>query len=305
MSYSHGLLDLKELSKLQIHQLFDHSRKIKSTPRSGSPKFSGLTTALLFFEASTRTRFSFETASARLGLHPLVLSGIEGTSLSKGETFEDTLLNLQAMHPEIFVIRCGDHLPLAEMSKRLKKPVINAGWGCQGHPTQALLDAFCWQEKVGDLEGQRLLIVGDVRHSRVASSHLELAHTLGYQIAFCGPPEFMPDSNHSNYQVPVRVIESLEDGISWATAVMVLRVQLERHQTKMSLESYTQKYQIGPTWLKKLPESMCLFHPGPVNYGIELDASVASDSRSMFMSQVEHGVWLRQALLQKNLEGVL
>jgi aspartate carbamoyltransferase catalytic subunit len=305
MPYPAGLLDLKEISEIQIHELFKLSQFIKTakgkaqnSERHEFSRYRGLTAALLFFEPSTRTRFSFETACARLGLHPLVLSGAEGTSLSKGESFEDTILNIQAMNPEIFVIRCGDHSPLRGMAERMKKPVINAGWGLQGHPTQALLDAFCWKEQIGDLRGRRLLIIGDIKHSRVAASHTELSQILGYEIAFCGPSEFMPESDRFH------TFKSLEDGIEWAHAIMVLRVQLERHAQKISLDSYKTHYQIGKNWLKKMPESMCIFHPGPVNYGIELDQAVSTDPRSQFMNQVEHGVWLRQALLQKILEGV-
>lgn len=308
MLYPSGLLDLKDISENQINILFQLSKKIKETHstfrkaehalKRETSRYHGLTAALLFFEPSTRTRFSFETACARIGLHPLVLSGVEGTSLSKGESFEDTILNIQAMNPEIFIIRCGDHSALRGMAEKMKKPVINAGWGLQGHPTQALLDAFCWQEQIGDLRGRRLLIIGDIKHSRVAASHGELSKILGYEVAFCGPSEFMPESDHFHK------FKSLEEGITWAHSIMVLRVQLERHAQKISLDSYKTHYQIGKKWLQKMPETMCIFHPGPVNYGIELDQAVSGDPRSQFMNQVEHGVWLRQALLQKILEGV-
>ncbi|MBL7672087.1 MAG: aspartate carbamoyltransferase catalytic subunit [Bdellovibrionaceae bacterium] len=308
MFYPAGLLDLKDISENQINNLFQISKEIKEahlafqktkySQKRETPQFHGLTAALLFFEPSTRTRFSFETACARLGLHPLVLSGVEGTSLSKGESFEDTILNIQAMNPEIFIIRCGDNSALRDMAEKMKRPVINAGWGLQGHPTQALLDAFCWREQIGDLRGRRLLIIGDIKHSRVAASHVELSRILGYEVACCGPSDFMPESDRFHK------FKSLEEGIAWAHAIMVLRVQLERHAQKISLDSYKVHYQIGKEWLQKMPESMCIFHPGPVNYGIELDQAVSVDPRSQFMNQVEHGVWLRQALLQNILGGV-
>ena len=300
MPYSSGLLDLKEKSESQIQDLFQLAHKIKKSARAGTPRFLGLTAALLFLEPSTRTRFSFETACARLGVHPLILSGNDGTSAIKGESFEDTVLNMQSMNPELFIIRCGDDYSLKEMSLMTKKPVINAGWGLKGHPTQALLDAFCWQEQVtAPVRGQRLLIVGDVKHSRVAASHQELAQILGYEVAFCGPKEFLPEIDSK-----IQTFSLLSEGLKWANAVMALRVQLERHSAKISLESYKEQYQLNKKSLETLGSNSLIFHPGPVNYGIELDILVSKDSRCRILNQVEHGVWLRQALLQKVLEGV-
>lgn len=299
MSISDGLLDLKSLSKLEIKNLFLKAHEVKNAPRKATPQFLGLTAALLFFEPSTRTRFSFETACARLGVHPLILSGVEGTSLVKGESVEDTILNLQSMNPEVFIVRCGDEFELKHLASNSSTPVVNAGWGLRGHPTQALLDTFCWQENVSELNGLKLLIVGDVRHSRVAASHQELAQIMGYELAFCGPEEFLPEKS------AVPTFKKLTDGLQWADAVMALRVQLERHQVKLSLENYRHEYQLNSNSIEHLHESALIFHPGPVNYGIELDPVISKDPRCRILNQVEHGVWLRQALLSQILEGVV
>lgn len=296
MPISHGLLELKEHSEIEIKDLFLKARAIKNSQRRKTPEFFGLTAALLFFESSTRTRFSFETACARLGVYPLILSGAEGTSLIKGESIEDTILNLKSMNPEVFIVRCGDGFDLRQIAQQTGKVFINAGWGMHGHPTQALLDCFCWQEYVSNIRGKKLLIVGDIKHSRVAASHRELAQILGYEVAFCGPASFLPQTAG-----PI-VFEKLSEGLQWADAVMALRVQLERHQTKMTLDQYVANYQLNPKTIQGLSSSALIFHPGPVNYGIELDLSILKDSRCRILNQVEHGVWLRQALLQVILE---
>lgn len=302
-----GLLDLNSIEISEITDLFFFAETLQKNFKEKKSlnykdRYRGLTAALLFFEPSTRTRFSFETAAARCGLHPLVLSGSEGTSLEKGESYEDTILNIQAMGPEVFIIRSSEELDMAAIARRLSRPVINAGWGVLGHPSQALLDAYCWtrylesaQKK--NLQGQRLLIVGDIRHSRVAASHRELAHKLGYEVAFCGPADFLP------LVTDVKTFSTLSEGLGWCTAVMVLRVQLERHKTKIPLTEYIHNFQLNADQLKYLNSEAPIFHPGPVNYGTEIDCQILSDSRNQILHQVESGVWLRQALILKTLEG--
>ncbi len=252
---------------------------------------------LAFFEASTRTRLSFETAAYRAGLGPLVFDGGIKTSLEKGETFEDSLLNMAAMEPKALVVRCGDSVPLAEIAPKLKVPLINAGWGVQGHPTQALLDQLTLLSKWKSLAGKKLLIVGDLKHSRVAASHLELAEKTGVQLGQCGPADFLSGSSK------IRSFESLPEALSWADAVMALRFQFERHDSSVALskEDYRSRYGLNRDSLKKLKPDGWIMHPGPINHGIEMESEVLSDARSIVLEQVRHGVFLREAVLRMTL----
>lgn len=285
-----SILDLNSLEKTKIDFLFSVADKI-SADESLDFKGFGKTGALLFFEASTRTRMSFETACARLGIHALRLDGKAGTSLEKGETLEDTVLNVDAMKPSFLVIRCGDDLDLAVLSKKVQSPILNAGWGKKGHPTQALLDAYTIRKHLKTCEGQKVLIVGDVRHSRVASSHFELAKKLGYEVALCGPKEFLPENTD------VKVFTNLSEGLKWATVAMALRVQLERHDGSYSLQNYRANFGFTKENLKSLSSQALIMHPGPINQGTELDSDVLSDSRCKVLDQVTNGVFIRQALI--------
>ncbi|AFY00519.1 aspartate carbamoyltransferase catalytic subunit [Bdellovibrio bacteriovorus] len=290
-----SILDLRSLEKTKIDFLFsiaDSVAAAKSAPIQGF----GKTGALLFFEASTRTRMSFETACARLGIHPLRLDGGAGSSLEKGETLEDTVLNVEAMKPSFLVIRCGDDLDLKDLSEKISTPILNAGWGKKGHPTQALLDAYTIRKHLGTCAGQKLLIVGDVRHSRVAASHFELAEKLGYEVALCGPKEFLPA------QPPCRVFASLLEGLQWSTAAMALRVQLERHENKYSLADYRDQYGFTVKNLQALSDKALILHPGPINQGTELDSEVLKDPRCKVLDQVSNGVLIRQSLIQMTLK---
>lgn len=290
-----SILDLRSLEKTKIDFLFSIADSIvaaKSAPIQGF----GKTGALLFFEASTRTRMSFETACARLGIHPLRLDGGAGSSLEKGETLEDTVLNVEAMKPAFLVIRCGDDLDLKDLSEKVSTPILNAGWGKKGHPTQALLDAYTIRKHLGTCAGQKLLIVGDVRHSRVAASHFELAEKLGYEVALCGPAEFLPA------QPPCRVFASLAEGLQWSTAAMALRVQLERHENKYSLADYREQYGFTIKNLQSLSSQALIMHPGPINQGTELDSEVLHDPRCQVLDQVSNGVLIRQSLIHMILK---
>ena len=181
-----SLIHLSEISKKKVESLFEKALMIKKNNHQKQnhvmSEFQGCTAALLFFESSTRTRFSFEMAAARAGIHPLVLSGGAGTSLEKGETVFDTIKNIEAMRPDLFIIRCAGTTDLQKISEAIAVPVINAGWGLKGHPTQALLDAVTMFERWNTLENKKVLFVGDALHSRVVASHFELAKKLNYQI---------------------------------------------------------------------------------------------------------------------------
>lgn len=290
-----SLLDLKSLSAQDVERLFSAARTLSGESPSGRGDFErkrGLTAALVFFEPSTRTRLSFETACHREGFGPLVLDANSGSSLEKGETYEDTVLNIAAMMPSVMVVRCGDDVDLAGLSKRVPCPILNAGWGRRGHPTQALLDAYTIHARRGGLRGQKVLIIGDVRHSRVAASHFELAGIMGYEVALCAPPEFLPES------ATVPVFHELRAGLEWATVAMTLRVQLERHSGKADLEAYHRDFGLRPESLKALPKDGLIMHPGPINHGVEMVVEVMRDPRNVILEQVRSGVLIRQALLR-------
>lgn len=296
-----SILDIHSLEKPKIDLIFSLAEKF-SAIHSGMTTFSdqrmadfrgqGKIGALLFFEASTRTRMSFESACARLGLHPLRLDTKGGTSLEKGETFEDTVLNVDAMKPSFLVVRCGDEVDLAALSEKVQSPILNAGWGKKGHPSQALLDAFTIRKHLGTCENQRVLIVGDVRHSRVASSHFELAQKLGYEVALCGPKEFLGNSASEH-----KIFSSLQEGLEWSTVAMALRVQLERHESSYSLADYRSKYGFTTKNLTHLSPTSLIMHPGPINQGVEMDTEVLQDARCKVLDQVSNGVVIRQSLI--------
>ncbi|HRO66283.1 MAG TPA: aspartate carbamoyltransferase catalytic subunit [Pseudobdellovibrionaceae bacterium] len=291
-----SLIDLKSLTAEALSRIFSLSKNL-SLKNTSENSGKGRTAGLVFFEPSTRTRLSFEFACAREGVAPVTLSGEAGSSLEKGETPEDTVLNVAAMKPDVLIIRCGDGLDLEQLSRNLPMPILNAGWGKRGHPTQALLDAYAMMERWGTLEGRKLLIVGDVRHSRVAASHFELSRILGYEVAIAGPEGFLPKDP------VVPIFENLEEGLRWADAVMSLRVQTERHQNPSDLASFLKTWGLDHRKLKALKSDGLIMHPGPVNWGVEMSIDVPSDPRTIILNQVTGGVFVRQALVRWALEG--
>lgn len=295
---SASLLDLKTVTADEVARIFALADRLsgeKPADRDYFRQRRGLTAALVFFEPSTRTRMSFEIAAIREGITPVRLDGSAGTSLEKGETAEDTLLNIAAMNPSVIVVRGGDSLDLEAFAKHLKMPILNAGWGRRGHPTQALLDAFTIRKMRGSIRQQRVLLIGDVRHSRVAASHFELAPLLGYEIALCGPREFLPEAPN------VRVFENLREGLEWASVAMALRVQLERHPDAPNLADYHGRWGLNASNLAALGPQALIMHPGPVNWGTELAIEVAKDRRAVILEQVTGGVLIRQTLLRRAL----
>lgn len=301
-STQHSLLDLKSFSILKIGELFSFVQKLKSEKPSYHAR--GETIGLLFFEASTRTRMSFETAAHRIGLGPVLLDGGMKSSLEKGESYEDSILNVAAMGHDLLVIRCGDQVDLQAISQKIKPAIINAGWGAKGHPTQALLDTFTMQEKLGQLAGKKIMFLGDIRHSRVAASHFEILKTLGAEIILCAPKEFLPEK-HS-----FEVAQDLDQALAKVDVAMALRCQFERHgqgnaqaSTSFSVQDYREQFGLNAKRVASLKKSALLMHPGPVNHGIEIETDVMSDSRSQILQQVENGVFVREAILRMYLEG--
>lgn len=240
-------------------------------------------------------------AAHRLGYHVLDLDNAS-SSLSKGETFEDTVLNLVAMRPDALVVRYGASKELDSLLPRLTIPVINAGSGTSAHPTQALLDAFTIYREKGTLQGQKVLIVGDIRHSRVARSNFDVLMKLGAIVAVCGPAEFIPKT-----ELPsgVRVFEALNEAIEWCDVYMGLRIQLERHtqsglpSDERALKAYHERFGLNRTHLQILKKDAMIMHPGPINHGVEFssDKSVMNDPRNRVLQQVTNGVLIRASLL--------
>lgn len=311
-----SLITLRHFDQTRLDFLFSKALELKKNfiahGLSSGPYHSGYrgTAALLFFEPSTRTRFSFEAACSRAGFHPLILDGGIGTSLEKGETVEDTIYNIQAMRPLFFVIRCNDQINMEEIGNTLSVPVLNAGWGRRSHPTQALLDALTLRENWGasgsgaeGLRGKKVLFVGDVKHSRVVASHRELAGILGYEIAFCGPPSFLPEG--TGEAGGPRGFEKLAEALQWADAVIALRVQKERHDNEnlFLLEDYRESFGLNPEALRQLKADGLILHPGPVNYGVEIETEILADPRCKILKQVENGVFLREALIRQLFSG--
>jgi len=299
------LLDLRSLPLPTIETVFSQAREISHAKPGQAWKrraeFQGQTLALLFFEPSTRTRMSFETAAHRVGLSPLLLDGGIKSSLEKGESVEDSILNVAAMNPLVLVIRCGDLVDLQALAKQVRPRILNAGWGMKGHPSQALLDAFTIQQRRQTVQKQKVLFVGDVKHSRVAASHFELLPRLGAEIAVCAPNHFLPE-NFQHLRIP-----ELDQALAWADVVIALRCQFERHAgghpEATALQDYRENYGLNVTRLRRLNPKAIVMHPGPINHGIELETEVLQDSRCCVLQQVTNGVFVRESLLRASLEG--
>lgn len=294
------LLDLPSFGKENIRSLFSLAKSLMS--HRLLPRQKGETAALLFFEPSTRTRLSFETACHRAGLAPLVFTAGHGTSMEKGETVQDSVLNIAAMEPSVIVIRVGDQVDLKGLSNSLPMPIINAGWGNKGHPTQALLDLFTIEQH-RPLSECKILFLGDLTHSRVASSHFEVLSLFGAQAGVFGPSEMLPQGSH------FRTFPSLEQGLGWANVVMAFRYQMERHKDKnqknnqSSDSSSWESFGLREKHLQLISPEALILHPGPVNKGLEMDEAVYNDPRSLILEQTNRGVHIREALLRILLEG--
>ncbi|MES2856536.1 MAG: aspartate carbamoyltransferase catalytic subunit [Bdellovibrionota bacterium] len=255
----------------------------------------------LFFEPSTRTRMSFQTAAYRLGHQVLTMELSTGSSLSKGESYLDTVLNVVAMGPDILVVRYGESAELDEALPKLSVPVINAGSGQTAHPTQALLDAFTIQQNLGSVRDKKVLIVGDIQHSRVAKSNFEVLSKLGARIGIAGPTELLPGADSLKAH-GIQIFENIDDGIAWADVYMGLRIQLERHTStdlkKSAVSDFHAQFGLNHARLKILKKDSIILHPGPINHGVEFAPEVMNDERCRVLEQVSNGVLVRAALLE-------
>lgn len=304
-----SLLDFQNLNQDHILKIIHQSLNIKNkVNQKYLDKPIRGTGALLFFEPSTRTRFSFQTACVRAGVVPLVLDSAGGSSLEKGESIEDTILNLEAMRPLFFVVRCPDYVQLEEITSQINVPLINAGWGKKSHPTQALLDVATLFEKWHELRGKNILFVGDVGHSRVFSSHKQLSKIMGYRLGYCAPAGFHEESLEKTEAI--QVFDGMNEALEWADAVITLRVQRERHADKqtisgLTLDEYRKDYGLNSERAKILKPQALILHPGPINYGVEIEKEIVKDSRSVILQLVENGVFIREVVIQNVISGEL
>jgi aspartate carbamoyltransferase catalytic subunit len=292
------LLGIAELSAGEIELLLQTAKsfaEVGERPIKKVPALRGKTVVNLFFESSTRTRSSFEIAEKRLSADSLNFSA-SGSALSKGESLVDTAMNLQAMAPDLIVIRHAHPGAPHLLAKRLKAGVINAGDGAHEHPTQALLDAYTIREHKGNLAGLKVAIVGDIEHSRVVRSNIHLLTKMGAQVTVAGPRTLMPVDIG---KMGVTVAYTLNEALKGADVVMMLRVQLER-QGRMSFPSakeYFNLFGLTTERLKAAKEDVILMHPGPMNRGTEIASEVADGPYSVILEQVTHGVSVRMAVL--------
>lgn len=299
-----SLLDTRSLSAKQIDEIFlkaDSLALEANAPLSSVSNAVSPVVCCLFFEPSTRTRMSFQMAAYRLGLQVLTMELSAGSSLSKGETLTDTVLNFAAMRPDVLVVRYGTSRELDTLLPSLDIPVLNAGSGTMAHPTQGLLDAYTLRKEWGSLKGKRVLIFGDVLHSRVARSDFDVMTKLGAEVGVFGPESMMPKKAEGAFsEYGIRVFDSLDEALPWADACMGLRIQLERHESKdvgSVTESYLSRYGLTTERLKRLRSNAVILHPGPINHSVEFAPEVVQDSRSRILEQVTNGVRIRAALL--------
>lgn len=285
-------LDFQGISAQKISSFFLKASKLDfSTP----PPTNAHIVGHLFFEPSTRTQLSFNTATLRCGAQPLLFMP-ENSSLKKGETFLDTLLTVQSMGVSCLVIRHGYRESLRkDIVPYLKVPVINAGEGISGHPTQALLDGMTILQERGKIEGEKIVFIGDIEHSRVAKSNFELLSLMGAKLGICGPREWLPKNSNFDFHH----FENLSQGLKWATVCMALRIQKERHDSDFNLDF--NQFQLNKNVLKDFDPKGIILHPGPFNREVEITSDVLNDPRCAIWKQVSNGVKVRTALLQEVL----
>jgi aspartate carbamoyltransferase catalytic subunit len=292
------LLGLEPLSSQQIQLILDTAEPFKEVSErqiKKVPALRGMTIVNLFFEASTRTRISFEFAEKRLSADTVNVAST-GSSVQKGETLVDTARNLEAMRINMVVIRHGASGAAHFLADRIESNVINAGDGTHEHPTQALLDLLTLRDHFGALEGRRICIVGDVLHSRVARSNIWGLTKMGAEVAVCGPRSLLPKDIG---EFGVAVFRRIEEAIEWAEALNVLRLQLERMQAGYipSLREYNRVFGVTRERLDRAPRDVLILHPGPMNRGVEIDSDVADGEHSVILDQVTNGVAVRMAVL--------
>lgn len=292
------LLGIKYLTTNDIDLIFntaDNFKEVLNRPIKKVPSLRDITIANLFFENSTRTRLSFELAEKRLSADVVNFSA-SSSSVSKGETLVDTVNNILAMKVDMVVMRHPNPGAGVFLSKRVNAKIINAGDGAHEHPTQALLDAYSIKNKLGSVKGKKVVIVGDILHSRVALSNIFCLQKLGAQVMVCGPTTLIPKYIHT---LGVLVETDLQKALSWCDVANMLRIQLERQDIKYfpSIREYTLQYGLTMQTLNKLKKDIVIMHPGPINRGVEISSEIADSEYSIILNQVENGVAIRMAVL--------
>ncbi len=294
------LLGIKELSPEDISTILTTATQFKEVlqrPIKKVPSLRDVTIVNLFYENSTRTRISFELAEKRLSADTINFSA-SGSSVSKGETLLDTVNNILSMKVDMVVMRHSASGAPHFLSKHLPNTaIVNAGDGINEHPTQALLDAFSIQEKTGDLKGKKIVLVGDIMHSRVALSNIYLLKKMGAEVMVAGPPTLIP--KYIEQALGVKVSYNLKEALKWCDVANVLRIQLERQNQVLfsSLREYNLAYGVTRKLLDEVGRDIVIMHPGPINRGVEIDSDVADGNESIILQQVENGVAVRMAVL--------
>jgi aspartate carbamoyltransferase catalytic subunit len=292
------LLGIKQLTPDDIQLILhtaDQFKEVINRPIKKVPSLRDITIANLFFENSTRTRVSFELAERRLSADTVNFSAAQ-SSVKKGETLIDTVNNILAMKVDMVVMRHPNPGACVFLSKHINANIINAGDGAHEHPTQALLDAFSIRERLGDLKGKKVAIIGDILHSRVALSNIFCLQKLGAEVMVCGPRTLMPRYIAS---LGVKVEFDLRKALEWCDVANMLRIQLERQDIKYfpSLREYTMQYGLDMPTLRALGKEILVMHPGPINRGVEITSEVADSDQAIILDQVENGVAVRMAVL--------
>ena len=297
LSVNH-LTGIKDLTENDIELIFktaDAFKEVINRPIKKVPSLRDITIANLFFENSTRTRLSFELAEKRLSADVVNFSAAS-SSVKKGETLIDTVNNILSMKVDMVVMRHASPGAAKFLSERVNAKVINAGDGTHEHPTQALLDAYSIGEKLGSVKGKKVVIVGDILHSRVALSNIYCLQKLGAEVMVCGPTTLIPKYMH---ELGVKVEYDLIKALEWCDVANMLRIQLERQDIKYfpSLREYSMQYGLTKHILDKLSKKIVVMHPGPVNRGVEITSDVADSDQAIILDQVENGVAVRMAVI--------
>ena len=301
-----SFIGVDDLSDQDIETIFHRTKVLKklgSQKQSFRQAFSFekehvFNAFLVFIEPSTRTRISFQVACNNLGIHPVVFSDVQASSIVKGESLEETLRTLKCLNPSVIVLRYKG-TPFVAFNDNI--PVISAGFGSYEHPTQALTDAFTIQEARGKIENTNVLILGDVLHSRVSNSNLKLLKRLGANVAFCSPTSLFPKGD---FWEDIKCFKNIDEGVKWADVLMCLRIQQERHDMSigLSIAEYRDHYHLGPKQLGILKKSAVILHPGPCVFGVEMSMEVFKDERSRISTQVVNGLYTRSAVLSQVLD---
>ncbi len=294
----HHLLGIKGLEKGQIETILDTATnfsELLQAPVKKTPALRDITIANLFFENSTRTRVSFELAEKRLGADIINFSS-SSSSVKKGETLIDTVNNILSMKVDMVVMRHPAPGACLFLSKHINAQIVNAGDGTHEHPTQALLDAFSIKQKLGDVSGKKIVIVGDIKHSRVALSNIYCLQLLGAEVMVCGPATLIP--KHID-KLGVKISHNLDEALKWCDVANMLRIQLERQDQRFfpSLREYSTLYGLDLNRLNRLDKEITIMHPGPINRGVEISSDIADSEHSIILQQVENGVAVRMSVL--------